>query len=590
MASTHRETVRKRTTALFLLLLIPYLAIACRLLYVQVLGNKTSLAWAKKIRARTRDIPAARGCIYDRTGRALAVNIETASVFANIREIKDPARTAAQLASLLGKSTQVIEQELNGQKSFVWLGRQLDAEIGRKLWQMRNHIPGIGRQKDTKRVYPAGALAAQIIGFTNIDDVGAEGIEHFQEGLLKGVNGQYSAEVDDKGRVIPETRRLISKPEDGKDIYLTIDTTIQHIAEQALQHMAQKYKPKNACAIVMDPKTGEILALANYPGYDPNKPRSVSSAIWRNRAVADLYEPGSTLKLVTVAAGLNEKIPPHEVVAYCNGVEYLPGGAKVPCSVHHPFIKGHGAVDMYKIIRYSCNIGAAHIAMRLGAEKLYKYEKSFGLLDKTNAGFGCEAVGYMEPPQNWRLIRLADVGFGQGMAVTPLQMASAYATIANGGLYMRPQIIREIRNPDGTIYRAFRPQVVRRVVSKQAADELCKMLVGCVDDGTGQTAKIDGRTVAGKTGSAQVVKTNGRGYEAGAYVASFMGFAPANSPRLVIAVVVSRPQGSHWGATVAAPVFQEIGEKALWYLKVPTDAPTEHEIKEKHNGDKKRLA
>ena len=588
MASSHRETVRKRTTILFLLLLLPYLGIVGRLLYVQVLGNGTSLKWARRIRARVRTIPAARGCVYDRNGRALAVNMETASVFANTREIKDPSKTAVRVASLLGEDSQTIEQKISGSRAFVWLGRQLDADIGRKLWKIRTQIPGIGRQKDTKRVYPAGPLAAQIIGFTNIDNKGAEGIEHIQEHLLTGVDGKYSAEVDDKGRVIPETRHNIRGPEDGKDIYLTIDTTIQHIAEQALAHMAEKYRPSNACAVVLDPKTGEILALANYPGYDPNKARSANYALWRNKAVADLYEPGSTLKLVTIAGGLNEGLSPHEPMANCTGCERIKGG-KIPCVLHHPYEHGHGAADMYRIIRYSCNIGAAHVAMRLGAEKLYKYEKLFGLLDKAYAGFGCEAVGHVEPPQDWRLIRLADIGFGQGLAVTPLQMASAYATIANGGIYMRPQIIREIRNPDGSISKSFRPRSLRRAVSKKAAYELRSMLVGCVDDGTGKTAQIDGRTVAGKTGSAQIVKTNGRGYESGAYVASFMGFAPAYLPRLVIAVVVTRPQGSHWGATVAAPVFQEIGEKALWYLKVPTDAPTKQELKHKQQGDKKRL-
>lgn len=590
MASSQRETVRKRTAVLFLLLLIPYVAIVGRLLYVQVIGNGTSLQWAKKIRARVRTIPAARGAIYDRTGRALAVNIETASVFANTREIKDPAKTAVRVAALLGEQSQTIEQKISGSRTFVWLGRQLNVDIGHKIWKMRTQIPGVGRQKDMKRVYPAGSLAAQIIGFTNIDNKGSEGIEHFQESILKGADGKYSAEVDDKGRVIPETRRVLREPEDGKDIYLTLDTTIQHISEQALAHMAKVYRPRSACAIVMNPKTGEILALANYPGYDPNKPRSGNYALWRNKAVADLYEPGSTLKIVTVAAGLNEGLSPYEPMAVCSGVDRLSGGGRVPCTLHHPFEHGHGPADMYKIIRYSCNIGAAHVAMRLGSEKLYKYEKAFGLLDKINAGFGCEAVGYIEPPQDWRPIRLADIGFGQGLAVTPLQMAAAYSTVANGGLYMRPQIIREIRNPDGTVYKRFKPRCVRRVISKSAASELRKMLVGCVDDGTGKTAQIDGRTVAGKTGSAQIVKTNGRGYESGAYIASFMGFAPANSPQLVIAVVVNRPQGSHWGATVAAPVFQEIGEKALWYLKVPTDAPTKQDMKRKPEGDKRRLA
>lgn len=590
MSSRHRGFVQKRTTCLFVVFTLLYLAVAARLAYVQVVDKHHYVKWATEIRARERSIPAARGCIYDRNGRLLAVNVETASVFANLKYVRDPSKTAVQVASLMGEDARTIEEKLNGGRSFVWLGRQVDPDIGEAIWTRRSELRGVGMQRDTKRVYPAGALAAQILGFTSIDNHGVEGLEHVQDKLLRGVDGMYRAEIDGDGRVIPETRNDIQEPENGKDVYLTIDTTIQHITEQALGAMAQKYKPQGACAVVLDPRTGEILALANYPFYDANKARNTKSTLWRNRAVADLYEPGSTLKVVTIAAGLNEGISPNRIVANCTGLDKIPGG-RVKCSLHHPYENGHGAVDMGMIIRQSCNIGAAHVAFDIGGDKLYSYLKGFGLLDKTDAGFGCEAVSIIAPPDRWRTIRLANIGFGQGINVTPLQMAGVYATVANGGEYVKPHIIREVRNSDGSVYKSFSRKPIRRVISEDTAAELAKMLMSCVDDGTGKTAQIDGRTVGGKTGSAQVAKANGKGYDPGVFVASFMGFAPAKAPRLVIAIVVNRPQGSHWGSSVAAPVFHEIGEKALWYLRVPADAPSkkDKEKQKKQDGDQKRL-
>ena len=589
MASRHRGIVRKRTTWLFFVFALIYMSVSARLVYVQVFRGEYFKQRAAEIRFREYPIDAPRGTICDRTGRVMAVNIETASVFARPKEITNPPETAVRVAALLGEEAQTVESKLNGGRGFVWLGRQVDAEVGDKLGKMRKELPGIGSERDTKRVYPVGPLAAQIVGFTNIDNVGAEGIESALDKELVGKDGLFRAELDGARRVIPETRRLVRQPENGKDVYLTIDVTIQHIAEQALAKMAETYKPTSASAIVMDPKTGEILALANYPTYDPNKARSVKPGMWRNRAVADLYEPGSTLKCVTIAAGLNEGFNPHIPVVYCKGREKMAGGS-IPCVLHRPFLSGHGAADMYRIIQYSCNIGAAHVALRLGPDKLREYEKAFGLLDKTDAGFGCEAVCPKIPEDEWRPIRVANVGFGQGLAVTPLQMACVYSTIANGGVRMRPSIVREIRRSDGTICSPFKPRVAGRAVSRSTADEMTKMMTKCVQEGTGKPAQIEGRSVAGKTGSAQVVRTNGRGYESGAYVASFMGFVPANRPRLTIVVVVNRPKKSHWGATVAAPVFKEIGEKALWYLKAPSDAPTRQEIKQKRDVDKKRLA
>jgi len=541
-------------------------------------------------------IPALRGSIYDRVGRPLAVSIHTVTIYANRRELKDPALTAARLRWLIGGDQDAYRRMMQQPKSTIWLAKNVDPRLGELVsrgWKVVENgrtrwerLDGIGVRRDTKRIYPAGALAAHVLGFTSFYGNGLEGVEYVMNPILTGRDGVVQAELDARRRIIPETKRVIRKPRDGADVYLTIDLNVQHITEQALSRAVRAFRPASACALVLDPRSGEVLALANYPTFDPNDALKFPPATWRNRAVADLYEPGSTLKVVTIASALNEGFSPSTVFACCKGRERLAGGS-LPCSLHHPFESGHGPVNMTKIIAYSCNIGAAHVAMRLGAGRLREYERAFGLLDRTGAGFGCEAVGRLAPADKWPLIQLANVGFGQGIAVTPLQMACVYATIANGGVYVPPRIIREVRYRNN-VAEPLPMRRSRRVISRRAADLLTKMLVDCVEEGTGKNARIEGRVVAGKTGSAQIASPNGRGYLPGAFVASFIGFAPAEKPRLVVAVVVNRPKGSHYGATVAAPVFREIVEKALWYYRVPADARPKSEPQPNHP-DRRRL-
>ena len=589
VTTRHRGSVRKRTFALLVVLTLLYLALGARLAYVQVFKKAELEGWSKQIRYRENKLRACRGCIYDRDKRVLAVSIQSATIYAHRDELKDIPETARRVAEMLRMDREAVERKLRGDAATIWLAKKVHPWIGREIALgykvtvkkkirgrykdvvVREKLPGIGVQWDTKRVYPAGTMAAQVLGFVSEAKDGNEGLERVRNNALTGADGLMTTELDARRRDIPQSRHTVREPVNGKDIVLTIDSTIQQIAEEALAKMAETYHPESACAVVLQPKTGQVLALANYPFFDPNSKAKTDPDLWRNRAVADLYEPGSTLKVVTVAAAVNEGIDPHAVVACCAKKERIKGGW-IPCSVHRPFLNGHGSVDMYKIIQYSCNIGASHLAMKLGAKKLHGYEKAFGLLDRPKSGFGREAVGYMLPPNNWRLIKLADVGFGQGINVTPLQMAAAYSVIANSGVYVEPTVIKEVMNADGSVER-FKPAKSRRAISREAAAELTKMMVQCAEKGTGKPGRIPGRTIAGKTGSAQISKPKG-GYESGAFVASFMGFAPVSNPRLVIVVVVRRPQGSHWGATVAAPVFREIGENALANMRVPLDAPT----------------
>lgn len=604
MATGHKGLVRKRTFLLFGILVFLYVAVGVRLAYVDTAKRQELKGWAERIRYRTEVLPSTRGYIYERDGkRPLAMSIEAVNIYAHRDGLEDIPKTAVRVAEMLRMDPQAVERKLRGRNCTIYLAKRVHPGIGREImlgyrvkkrrkidgvWkyiEKREKLPGIGVEEESKRIYPLGSLAAQVLGFTNSENHGGAGVECTFDKMLTGTNGLMSTEVDARRRPIPETRRTVRAPVNGRDVVLTIDMCIQQIAEDALRRMAGLYHPESACAVVLDPRNGDVLALANYPNCNPGDRSDLKK--WRNRAVADLYEPGSTLKTVTVAAGLNEGIDPRRPVGYCARIWKVPGG-RIPCSVHAPFLNGHGRADMYRIIQYSCNIGAAQLAQRLGSAKIHKYEKAFGLLDRIHAGFGCEAVGMMAPPEEWRHIRLLNIGFGHGIAVTPLQMAAVYSTVANHGVYIQPRFIKEIRNADGSVADSPDAPKPRRVISRQAAAELTKMLMICAEEGTGKPAQIEGRTVAGKTGSAQIAKPRG-GYESD-FIASFMGFAPASKPRLVIAVVVKRPRGSHWGAVVAAPVFKEIGERSLWYLKVPSDAPAKPKSSPKPIGGGKGLA
>jgi stage V sporulation protein D (sporulation-specific penicillin-binding protein) len=645
--------VKARTMWVFVIMSLLFAGIAARLVYVQVIGNQRYVKYASS-RLRTIPLQAKRGGIYDRNGKALAVDIAVISVFADLRHFPATPELIEDVSKVLGFNKDRIALKLKGRSSIVYLDKNVDPKyadaIDHKKMELRGvdyernpdnktisvyvdldkvntkrklldnvarllgfdrdiiaqtiagqkgkvylnkevapkyasiidndkiflHSHGIGYERRSRRVYPAGHLAAQLLGFTNIDNKGVEGIESRMDGILTGTGGKCVGEFDGNERMIPETRRVLKKPIDGKNVYLTIDITIQHIAERAMAAMAKKYTPEHAVAIVMDPDTGEVLALANYPTYDANNALKVPSTLWRNRAVSEIYEPGSTQKVFTLAAALNEGYSANTVFAYCTGKEKMKGG-KIPCLLHHPYEHGHGASTMPMIIKESCNIGAAHVALKLGPERFFKYEEAFGMTKKLKAGFGGEAVGWVRRPDKIKPIELANNGFGQGLVITPMHMAAGYCVIANGGSFVQPQILREIHERDGITIEKFDRRVLRRVLSTETASKMTDMMVDCVKKGTGKPAGVAGRVVAGKTGSAQIAKTNGRGYEEGAFVSSFMGFAPARNARLVIAVAVFRPKGSHWGATVAAPVFREIAEKSLWYMKVPTEktgAPT----------------
>jgi cell division protein FtsI/penicillin-binding protein 2 len=548
-----------------------YGIIALRLTYLQFWNAKQYEAFGDKLRNRKLNLVAQRGTIYDRMGRELAINVRASSIYAHPKSVENHNGVSVQLASLMKCDQRLVAQKLDLDKKFVWLERGLGDDIAQRVEEAG--LKGIGVQHEQKRVYPSRSLAAQILGFTGIDGEGLEGVEKEYDRYLHGRNGFVVAEVDADGRIIPETRRATVKPHDGRDVVLTIDAYIQHVTEEALRDAYERSGAVGASAVVLDPKTGEILALANMPIFDPNDRKGSKAEAFRNRAITDPYEPGSTLKSITASAALNEGvIVPGEVFAHCTGVTAV-GKRRIRCVLHHPYLSGHQSVDLKRMIAFSCNIGAATLGLKLGPDRLYKYAKAFGLLDVTDVGLKGEQTARLDIPSKWAQIKAANVAFGQGIAVTPLQLACAYGAIANKGVLMRPSIVKEIRNRDGTVYKSWTPQVVRRVVSERVAEQVTQALAYCVTEGTGKGAAIDGYSVGGKTGSAQKVRL-GEGHYGG-FIASFIGMVPTVNPRLVILVVVDDPKGSHWGATWAAPAFKEIGQKAMWYLRTPRDVPNE---------------
>ena len=547
-------------------MVLAYVFLGTRLFLLQVICAPTVEPF---IDGRTVKVPvlARRGTIYDRYGKKLAFSVDAYDIYIDPNMVRDKAGTATRLAPLIGRDRDKLLEVLERRTRFTYLARHADVETWAEV--KKANLLGVGAIPTMKRVYPGNSLAAHIIGFTNVDGVGIEGLEKVYDRELRGCDGYVVAEIDARRKIIPGSRRERVEPTHGKDIVLTIDSALQHRLEMQLEESYTRHSAVGASAVVIDPKTGEILALANMPTFDLNNVAESDAASRRNRAVTDLYEPGSTLKTITACAALEEKAVDLNDTFYCSGSMRI-GRRTINCSLHAPFLNGHGSCRVAKILRYSCNMGAAGMGLRLGKEKLFKYEQAFGFYEKPGTGMPGETSGWQARWQDWADVRLVNIAFGQGIAVSPLQLTKAYCAVANGGLLMRPYIVKEIRLPDGTSDETFGPRVARRVVSEETAGMVSEMLHGAVAGGTGKTARVEGYRVAGKTGSAQKASTTGRGYVR-KFIASFVGFLPLAEPRVVILVAVDEPQGTHWGSTVAAPVFQQVAREAMWRMKVPPD-------------------
>jgi stage V sporulation protein D (sporulation-specific penicillin-binding protein) len=530
-----------------------------RLMYLQF--YKSNWLTENAIDQRVRDIPveAKRGTIFDRNGKELGVSISTESVYAIPAEIVDVEETAAKLAAILALDRDKLAAKLKKRQAFTWLKRKVDIETAKAVNKLS--LSGIGLTQENQRYYPNDNLAAHILGFTGIDSQGLDGVELTFDSYLKGRSGSIVVEYDARGQEIPSATHRFVKPIEGHNIYLTIDIVIQQIVERELEKVLQDTKAQAATIIAIEPHTGEILALANRPDYNPNRFAEYAPKLWRNIAVSNAYEPGSTFKILTTTAALGEK------VVSLNERFFDPGSVEVQGRTIHCWKDGgHGSQTFQEVVENSCNVGFVNVGLRLGADSFYKYFTAFGLGKPTNVDLPGEAKGIVIPKSQVKPINLATMSMGQSIAVTPLQLVTAVAAVANDGQRLRPQIVREVKGKDGEIIRGFTPDIINQVVDTATAQEVKKVLESVVANGTGKNAYIEGFRIAGKTGTAQ--KVGAGGYMPGKYVASFVGFAPADNPQIVMVVIIDEPVGLYYGGQIAAPVFTSIMNDVLQYLKI----------------------
>ncbi|HEY5932624.1 MAG TPA: penicillin-binding protein 2, partial [Nitrospira sp.] len=470
-----------------------------------------------------------------------------------------------QLSPILHVRTDELERKLRQDRSFVWLARKLDPEQGRRLDRLS--LDGIGVVMEGRRFYPKGPLLAHVLGFSGMDGEGLEGVEHRYESYLHGEKRMMVLQRDGKGRAVFPKGMTERSPTPGQSLTLTIDEVIQYIAERELEDAVVRAQAKSGTMIVLDPKTGAVLAMAVSPRFDPNAVSALGPDRWRNRALTDAYEPGSTMKTVMAAAAIEERVVRPNTMVF---------GEHGHMTIANTVIHDHerlGWVSFAQVIQKSSNIGAAKTGMALGEQRLYRYLQAFGFGQRTEIDLPGEGIGLVRNPKDWGRRSVASISMGQEIGVTPLQMVSAVAAIANGGVLMKPYVVSEIRDAEGHVLRQVPPQAKRRVISPETARSVTRILEGVITDGTGTKAAIPGFRVAGKTGTAQKIDPRTGTYSVSRFVASFTGYVPADNPQLAMIVVIDEPQGDAWGGAVAAPVFSRVGEQALSYLGVPSNQP-----------------
>lgn len=568
-----RSASPARLIGLFVVFTLAFGAMAARLVVVQVLDGRAYARLARDVREREIVFPAQRGAIYDRNGNPLAISVDLETVFADPALIEDPGTVAKKLAPVLKLRAPEIARRMQPSPSwsrYEVIVRQVAPEIARKVRALR--LPGIALKTEPKRLYPNKRLASHILGsVNNFDAAGASGIELEYDEILKGKPGLMVLEEDPSGRQLPQAKSTFKRPRPGRSLYLTIDKDLQHFTELTLSDAASRYHAESATAIVMRPRTGEILALANVPDFDPNAPGKSPEESWRNRALTDMYEPGSAYKIVTVSAALEEEVvTPRTTYVVPDALAHAD---RVFNDSHpHPTEK----MTVAEIIRDSSNVGTIKIGLDLGGKRLDEYVRRFGFGARTGLDFPGESPGIVIDRDDWSGTTIATIPIGQGIAVTPMQMAVAYSTLANRGVSVEPKLMYATMDGRGKVRRASAP-ATRRVVSARTARKMVRMLTGVIEEGTGILAQIPGYLVAGKTGTAQKpLPTGGYG---NSYIASFAGFAPARRPEVMTIVVMDNPSPI-WGGSTAAPTFRTITEFALRHLGVPPTGNAEKAARE----------
>ncbi len=560
---------RTRILLVFIAFFVLFLMVVLRLFYLQVVSADELKIKARQQQMREVPVEAERGTIFDRNGSILGASISVDSVYASPTEIsaEEAPEIAKTLAELLDLDEKKVYAKLTSGRSYEWIRRKIDDETAAKLREL--DLAGIGLTTETKRSYPNGNLSSHVLGFVGVDNQGLEGVEAMMDETLTGSDGYILAQYDSHGQEITGSGRSYVDPENGDSIVLTIDENIQYFCERELdQLMKGTVNPKGAAIVMMEAKTGEILALAVRPDYNPNEFGDYDSSTWRNTAMSDFYEPGSTAKILTISAALEEGVVSEEDRFYDPGYISV-GKLKIKCWSSTP----HGSQSFVEVAENSCNPGFVEVGQRIDAkddETFYRYLKAFGIGQKTGLELPGESAGSLRDLSALDEINPIDVSnmyIGQGYGVTPIQLVTAVSAAVNGGTLMEPHLVKEIRDSNGNTKETIEPKEIRRVISEETSSRVCSILESVVANGTGNKAYIEGYRVGGKTGTAQ--KFIDGAYSKSKYVASFIGFAPADNPEIVCLVVIDEP-GSFpiYGGTIAAPVFQKVVSDTLPYLGV----------------------
>jgi cell division protein FtsI (penicillin-binding protein 3) len=535
------------------------LLIAGRLYDLQVLRYEHYANKAERQQQRVVTLDPPRGTIYDAQGRELAVSIQVDSVYAVPPEVADPAATAAALARAVpdldrGK----LARQLAGDREFVWVVRKLDPPVAEKVRALK--LKGLYFVPESKRYYPMKELAAQVLGYVGTDNHGLAGLEQVYDQEITGKPGKRTVLRDARQGTVAAPGLSFSEPEPGHDLYLTLDATVQHIVERELARAIEERHARRGSAIFLDPATGGVLAMASYPSFDPNDFASYSPESWRNRAVVDVYEPGSTFKIVTAAAALEAGVVREDERIDC-GMGVITLYKDIRVHDHKPY----GMLTFAQVIAHSSNIGVIRVAQRIRDDRFYATLRGFGFGRPTGIDLPGESGGILHNVEKWGLLEKDYIAFGQGISVTPLQLVSATAAVANGGVLLKPHVVAAVSRGEVRLPKYPAPPVVGRPISPATARDLTRYLEGVVIEGTGKPAAIPGYQVAGKTGTAQIPVRGG--YHG--YLPSFVGFAPADRPALVGLVAIAEPQGNeYYGAQVAAPAFGAITRQVLLYRGV----------------------
>lgn len=556
-----RKWLKMRLITIMLVFLVFFIALLSRAFQLQVLSGEELQKLARRQHTATLTLHPERGMIYDRNGEKLAISVLADSVCADPSRITNPTRASRQIASLLNLRQEEVLKKISEPKSFCWLARKISPQQAARVEAAG--IEGVFLIKEPKRFYPNGHLAAHLIGFAGFDATGLEGLEKKYDDYLKGTPEKLTWARDAKGKklflhVEPNKNH---QADEGANLVLTIDSRIQYLVETHLREAVVSKGAKGGTAIVVDPKTGEVLAMANEKGFNPNNIKGLKPGDWRNRAITDSFEPGSTFKPFLLAAALEEGVVRESDSFFCeNG--YYKISKRV---IREANRKRHGYLSVRDILKYSSNIGTVKIAEKLGREKYHNYIKKFGFGAKTGIDLNGEAAGILRPLRNWSPVDTAAISFGQGISVTAVQLVGAMAAIANDGLLMRPFVVRAITDKNNNPVRLYSPEAVRQVISPVTARRLTAMLTQVVnsEDGTGKNAHIVDVAVAGKTGTAQKFDFARGVYSSEKVRTSFIGFFPAGDPQVVILVILDEPQHDKWGGMAAAPVFRDISEQIL---------------------------